>query len=73
MTGFGVERRLVRGQRQLVLNEGAERLGDEVELACQLFVGPAQPVEPDAEPFVELGGASALQPCAKSVSQDRSL
>jgi hypothetical protein len=41
LTGLGVEMRLVRGQRQLVLNECAERLSDKVELPRKLLVGPA--------------------------------
>jgi hypothetical protein len=73
LPGFGVEMRLVRDERQLVLNEGTERLSDKVELPRKLLVGPAQPVEPDPEPFVEFGGPAAIEPCAKGVGEDRGL
>lgn len=56
-----------------MLNERAKRLGNEVELLLKPLVGPAQSVEPDAEPFVEFGGAAPFQQCAKSVGEDSSL
>jgi hypothetical protein len=70
LTSLVLERRLVRGQRQLMLNERAEGFGDEVELPGKLLVGPAQSVESEAKPFVELGGAAAREPRAESISED---
>ena len=70
LTSLGFERRLVSNERKLVLDERAERFGYEVEFPGKLLIGPAQSVESDAEPFVELGGAAPLQPCAKGVGED---
>ena len=73
LPGFGIERRLVRHECQLVLHESPERLGNEVELPRKLLVGPVQSVESDAELFVELGGPAPLEPCTESVREDGGL
>jgi hypothetical protein len=73
LAGLRLERRLVRDKGQLVLNESAKRLGNEVELPGKLLVGPAQAVQPPAEPFVELSGAAPLDPSTKGVREDRCL
>ena len=44
LTSFRFKRRLVRGHRQLMLDEGAQGFGDEVELMLKPLVGPAQPI-----------------------------
>ncbi len=73
LTGLRLKRRLMCDEGQLVLNKGAERFGNEVELPAKLLVSPTQPVEPDAKPFVEFAGTASLQPCTKSVGEDCSL
>jgi hypothetical protein len=73
LAGFSVERRLVRGQSQLVLNKRAERLCNEVELPGELFVSPTQPVQPDAESFVQFGRAAPLEPRANCIGENRGL
>jgi hypothetical protein len=56
-----------------MLDEGAERLGDEVELMLEALVCSAQPIKPNAKSLVELGGTAALQPCAERIREDRCL
>jgi hypothetical protein len=73
LAGFRLERRLVRDKGQLVLHEGAQRLGNEVELLGKLLVRSAQPVEPDTKSFIQFRRATPLKPCAESVGEDRSL
>ena len=73
LPGFRVERRVMCNEGQLMLNEGAERFSNEVELPGKLLVGPAQPVEPDTKPFIKFGCATPLEPCTKGVGKDRSL
>jgi hypothetical protein len=73
LTGFWLERGLVRSYRQLMLDEGAQRFGNEVELPGKLLVRPTKAVEPEAESFIEFGGTATIQPRAERVREDRGL
>lgn len=70
LAGFWLERRLVRGHRQLMLDEGTQGLGDEVELMLKPLVRPAQPIKPNAKSVVEFGGTAAIQPCTEGIRKD---
>lgn len=73
LTSFRLERRMVRDQRELMLDESAERFGNEIELHAKLLVGPAQSIKSDTEPIVKFGGTAPLQPSTESVGENRSL
>jgi hypothetical protein len=73
LTGFDIERRLVRDDGQLVLDEGTERFGNEIEFPGKLLIGATQSVEPHAKPFVEFGGPAAVKPGTERIREDGGL
>lgn len=70
LSGFGLEWRLMRNQRQLVLNECAERLGEEIELLPDKLLPLAEAIKPDTKSFIQLIARPALQPIPERVRQD---
>lgn len=70
---FVIKRRVVRDERELVMDQRANRFRQKFDPTPQAFVASAEPVKPDAEPIIQLMSCSALQPCPKRICQNRGL
>jgi hypothetical protein len=63
----------MREQRQLMLNESAERLRDKFDLPLQALICLTDAVEANAEPLVQLVGGPPLEPRPQRVRQNGGL
>ncbi len=73
LPGLAIEWRLVGDQRQLMLDEDAQRFGDNRDMIFEPLLATAQSIEAHAEPLVELIAGTAIKPGIERIGKNGGL